>query len=83
MFFNIFEFVRLFALFGVFFFLHLVMNEILELPLEKLPIIFESVDGEVHKGTYVSDEQMFFIGFKDKGDFKFLWEVESWEYIHQ
>ena len=66
-----------------FFLLHLTRNEILELPIEKIPIIFELVDGEVHRGTYISDEQMFFIGFKDEGDFKFLWEVKSWQYIMQ
>ena len=81
--FYIFNSVRLISLFGLFFLLHLTMNEILELPIEKIPIIFELVDGEVHRGTYISDEQMFFIGFKDEGDFKFLWEVKSWQYIMQ
>jgi len=59
------------------------MNETSPLPLEKLPIIFETLDGVVHRGTYLPEEQMFFIGFDENGEFRFVWEVQSWEYIMQ
>tara|TARA_R110001606_G_scaffold374741_1_gene532674 strand:- start:562 stop:741 length:180 start_codon:yes stop_codon:yes gene_type:complete len=59
------------------------MDKTIALPLENLPIIFDTIEGQVHSGTYVAEEQMFYVGFKDGGDFKFIWEVETWEYIMQ
>ena len=50
------------------------------LPKEKHPILFQNSDGDWLEGLYVASERMFFLGFKESGEFLFHSDVSDWKY---
>ena len=51
------------------------------LPQENKPIQFRDTYGNLWEGTYIKEEDMFFIGFDDNGDFRYSFQIIDWEYI--
>jgi len=52
----------------------------LGLPEDKRSINFFNLQGDMLQGTYIPQEQMFFIGFEDSGEFLFARDVAYWSY---
>ena len=52
-----------------------------ELPKDKSKIHFTDNEGREYDGIFFEDEDMFYIGFKEKGDFRYIFEVVQWNYI--
>jgi hypothetical protein len=50
-------------------------------PEDQQKVIFECRNGEWHEGIYIAKEDLFMIGFKDKGDFFFSRQVKKWKPI--
>lgn len=50
------------------------------LPQENKPLQFRDTYGNLWEGTYIKEEDMFFIGFEDGGDFRYSFQVTEWEY---
>ena len=50
-------------------------------PEEDRKIGFTDVDGETHKGLYIKEEDMFFIGFGLTGDFRYAFQIHEWHYV--
>jgi len=53
------------------------------LPTPNTPIRFKDKKEKWHNGVYLKEEDMFFIGFEDSGDFRFQFEVLDWEYMEK
>ncbi len=51
-------------------------------PGEDKPIKFITKDGDIFAGTFIKEENMFYIGFGDQGQFYFSWQIVHWEYIN-
>jgi hypothetical protein len=51
------------------------------MPREDEKIEFTDVYGKTHKGYYIKDEDMFFIGYGLTGDFIYSFDVHNWKYI--
>jgi hypothetical protein len=49
-------------------------------PKEDKKIEFTDIYGNTYKGTYIIDEDMFFIGFGLTGDFRYSYQVNNWKY---
>ena len=47
-------------------------------PKDNQRVSFTDDNGEKHEGIYIEDEDMFFIGFDDTGDFIFASQIDSW-----
>jgi len=52
-----------------------------ELPKDKSKIHFTDNEGREYDGIFFEDEDMFYIGFKETGDFRYIFEVVQWNYI--
>jgi len=52
----------------------------LGLPEDKRSINFFNLKGDMLQGTYIPQEEMFFIGFEDSGEFLFARDVSYWSY---
>jgi len=57
-------------------------------PEEKLPTpdkakvwFFEKRTKEYYEGLWIEDENMFFIGFEEQGNFLYSFEVSEWGYL--
>ena len=53
-----------------------------ERPEEDRKIAFTDVDGMTHKGLYIKEEDMFFIGFGLTGDFRYAFDIHEWHYVN-
>lgn len=49
-------------------------------PLEDRKIEFTDIFGEVFKGKFIKEEDLFFIGFGLAGDFRFAYQIHEWAY---
>jgi hypothetical protein len=56
------------------------LKEGFERPEEDRKIAFTDVDGVTHKGLYIKEEDMFFIGFGLTGDFRYAFDIHDWTY---
>jgi hypothetical protein len=52
-----------------------------ELPKDKSKIHFTDNEGREYDGIFFKDEDMFYIGFEEKGDFRYIFEVVQWNYL--
>lgn len=48
-------------------------------PQDNQKVLFTDEEGNEHEGLYIEDEDMFFIGFDDTGDFLYAMQVQSWK----
>jgi len=53
-----------------------------ERPEEDRKIAFTDVEGMTHKGLYIKEEDMFFIGFGLTGDFRYSFDIHEWHYVN-
>ena len=51
----------------------------MERPKDNQHISFKDKKGNEHEGIFIEDENMFFIGFEETGDFLYFAEVVSWK----
>jgi len=52
-------------------------------PVDNSLIQFKDANGEVFKGVYIEDEDICMIGFDETGEFRFFFEIISWNYLEQ
>jgi hypothetical protein len=52
-----------------------------EMPKDKSRIHFTDDEGREYDGSYIESDNMFFIGFEDKGDFRYGFEITEWHYL--
>jgi len=48
-------------------------------PKDNQKVSFTDGDGETFEGIFIADEDMFFIGFEETGDFLYASQIESWK----
>lgn len=49
------------------------------LPKDRTKVRFTDSDNFEHTGIFLADENMFFIGYEDSGDFRFPFQIKHWE----
>ena len=52
------------------------------LPKDNSKVHFTDDQNREYYGRFIEDENMFFIGFEDRGDFRYSFEIIDWKYIN-